>query len=97
MMLKNLTRHEIASLPHSCKLTDGHAFRRWYAAEEANIRRSAQRCKDNTRLRQVDIERDYIRPIHLLSSQTSDEDVLGYLMCITASMALVGEGLQFPQ
>jgi histidinol-phosphate/aromatic aminotransferase/cobyric acid decarboxylase-like protein len=34
---KNLTGYEIDSLPQSYNLTDGHAFRRWFAAEEAVI------------------------------------------------------------
>ena len=34
-MFRNLTGYEIDSLPQSYNLTDGHAFRRWSAAEEA--------------------------------------------------------------
>jgi hypothetical protein len=46
-MFRNLTGYEIDTLPQTYNLTDGHAFRRWLAAEEAIIDRSAQRfCAD---------------------------------------------------
>jgi aspartate/methionine/tyrosine aminotransferase len=86
-MLRNLTSHEIASLPQSYNLTDGHAFRRWSAAEEAVIDRSAQLFRNNTRMRQVEIEQEYVRDFSRLARQTFAEDALGYLMCFTASMA----------
>jgi aspartate/methionine/tyrosine aminotransferase len=86
-MVKNLTSYEIDSLPQSYNLTDGHAFRRWFAAEEAIIDRSAQLFKNNDRRRQAEIERAYIRDFSRLARQTCDEDALGYLMCFTASMA----------
>jgi RNA polymerase sigma factor (TIGR02999 family) len=41
-MFMNLTGYEIDTLPQTCNLTDGHAFRRWSAAEEAIIDRSSQ-------------------------------------------------------
>jgi hypothetical protein len=96
-MFKNLTGYEIDSLPHSCSLTDGHAFQRWSAAEEAIIDRSAQLFKNNNRQHQNEIEREYIRDCSRLAKQSWDEDALGYLMRFTASMALVGEGLRWPQ
>jgi aspartate/methionine/tyrosine aminotransferase len=86
-MCKNLTVYEIDSLPQTYNLTDGHAFRRWSAAEEAIIDRSAHLFKNNNRRRQPDIEREYIREFSGLARQTWDEDALGYLMCFTASMA----------
>jgi aspartate/methionine/tyrosine aminotransferase len=86
-MFKNLTGYEIDSLPQSYNLTDGHAFRRWLAAEEAIIDRSAQLFKNNSRRLQVEIEREYIRDFLRLARQTCDESALGYLMCFTASMA----------
>jgi aspartate/methionine/tyrosine aminotransferase len=86
-MFKNLTGYEIDSLPQSYNLTDGHAFRRWSAAEEAIIDQSAQLFKSNDRRRQVEIEREYVRDFSRLARQTFDEDALGYLMCFTASMA----------
>jgi aspartate/methionine/tyrosine aminotransferase len=86
-IFKNLTGYEIDSLPQSYNLTDGHAFRRWSAAEEAIINRSAQLFKNNDRRRQVEIEREYVRDFSRLARQTFDEDALGYLMCFTASMA----------
>jgi aspartate/methionine/tyrosine aminotransferase len=86
-MFRNLTGYEIDSLPRSYNLTDGHAFRRWFAAEEAIIDRSAQLFKGNNRQRQVEIEREYIRDFLRLARQTCDEDALGHLMCFTASMA----------
>jgi len=86
-MFKNLTGYEIDSLPHSFNLTDGHVFRRWSAAEEAIIDRSAQLFKDNTRQRQAEIEREYIEDFLLLARQTFDDQDLGYLTCFTASMA----------
>ena len=86
-MFKNLTGYEIDSLPQSFNLTDGHAFRRWFAAEVAIIDRSAHFFKNNTRRRQIQIERHYIRDFSRLAKQTCDEDALGYLMCFTASMA----------
>jgi hypothetical protein len=66
-------------------------------AEEAVIDRSAQLFKNNNRRLPIEIEREYIRDFSQLARQTWDEDALGYLMCFTASLALVGEGLQFPQ
>jgi aspartate/methionine/tyrosine aminotransferase len=87
MMFRNLTGYEIDSLPQSFNLTDGHAFRRWFAAEEAIIDRSAQLFKNNSRQRQVEIEREYIRDFFRLAKQTCDETAVGYLMCFTASMA----------
>src|ERR1700730_11845863 len=87
MMFKNLTGYEIDSLPQSYNLTDGHAFRPWFAAEEAIIDRSAHLFKNNDRRRQVEIEQEYIRDFSRLAKQTCDEDALGYLMCFTASMA----------
>jgi aspartate/methionine/tyrosine aminotransferase len=86
-MVKNLTSYEIDSLPQSYNLTDGHAFRRWSAAEESIIDRSARLFKDNDRRRQPEIERAYVRDFSRLAGQTWDEDALGYLMCFTASMA----------
>jgi aspartate/methionine/tyrosine aminotransferase len=86
-MFKNLTAYEITSLPQTFNLTDGHAFRRWSAAEEAIIDGSAQLFKNNDRRRQAGIERDYIQDFSRLARQTFDENALGYLMCFTASMA----------
>jgi aspartate/methionine/tyrosine aminotransferase len=86
-MLGNLTSYEIASLPQSYNLTDGHAFRRWSAAEEAIIDRSAQLFRNNNRRRQIEIEREYIQDFSRLARQTFADDALGYLMCFTASMA----------
>jgi hypothetical protein len=96
-MVMNLTTYKIATLPQTFNLTDGPAFRRWFAAEEAIIDRSAQLFRNNNRRQQVEIEREYTRDFSQLARQTWNEDALGYLMCFTASMALVGEGLQFPQ
>jgi aspartate/methionine/tyrosine aminotransferase len=86
-MFRNLTGYEIDSLPRAYNLTDGHAFRRWLAAEEAVIDRSPQFFKENNRRRQLAIEREYVRDFAELARQTWDEDALGYLMCFTASMA----------
>jgi aspartate/methionine/tyrosine aminotransferase len=86
-MFRNLTGYEIDSLSRSYNLTDGHAFRRWFAVEEAIIDRSAQLFKNNTRRQQSEIEREYVRDFSRLAKQTCDEDALGYLMCFTASMA----------
>jgi aspartate/methionine/tyrosine aminotransferase len=86
-MLKNLTVYEIDTLPRVCNLTDGHAFRRWFPAEEAIIDRAAHLFKNNTRLRQAEIERNYIKDFSRLAGQTWDDRPLGYLMCFTASMA----------
>jgi aspartate/methionine/tyrosine aminotransferase len=86
-MSKNLTSYEIDSLPESYNLTDGHAFRRWSAAEEAVIDQSGQLFKSYTRQRQIEVERAYVRDFLLLARQTCAEDALGYLVCFTASMA----------
>jgi aspartate/methionine/tyrosine aminotransferase len=86
-MFRNLTEYEIDTLPQTYNLTDGHAFRRWSAAEEAIIDRSAQLFKTYNRRRQVEIERNYIQDFSRLAKQTLDEGALGYLMCFTASMA----------
>jgi hypothetical protein len=86
-MFRNLTEYEIDTLPRTYNLTDGHAFRRWLAAEEAIIDRSAQLFKNYDRRFQVEIEREYIRDFARLAKQTWDEDGFGYLMCFTASMA----------
>jgi aspartate/methionine/tyrosine aminotransferase len=86
-MFRNLTGYEIDTLPQTYNLTDGHAFRRWFPAEEAIINRSAQLFKHNTRRQQTEIEREYVRDFSRLGKQTWDEDALGYLMCFTASMA----------
>jgi aspartate/methionine/tyrosine aminotransferase len=85
--VKNLTTYEIDSLAQSYNLTDGHAFRRWTAGEEAIIDRSAQLFRNNDRRRQAEIEREYVRNFSRLARQTYDESVFGYLMCFTASMA----------
>jgi aspartate/methionine/tyrosine aminotransferase len=86
-MFKNLTGYEIDSLPQSYNLTDGHAFRRWSAAEEAVIDQAARLFKHNDRRRQAGIEREYVRDFLRLARQTCDEGALGHLMCFTASMA----------
>jgi aspartate/methionine/tyrosine aminotransferase len=86
-MFKNLTGYEIDTLPQSYNLTDGHAFRRWSAAEEAIIDRAPHLFKNHNRRGQVEIERAYVRDFSRLAGQTWDEDTLGYLMCFTASMA----------
>jgi aspartate/methionine/tyrosine aminotransferase len=86
-MVRNLTGYEIDSLPQSYNLTDGHAFRRWFAAEEAIINRSADLFKNCDRRRQVEIEREYVRDFLRLAGQTCDENALGYSLCFTASMA----------
>lgn len=87
-MFRNLTAYEIDTLPQVYNLTDGHAFRSWFAAEQAIIDRSAQLFRNNNRRRQVEIEREYVRDFSRLNRQTWDEEALGYLMCFTASMAL---------
>jgi hypothetical protein len=69
-MFKNLTGYEIDTLPQSYHLTDGHAFRRWFAAEEALIDRSAQLFKNNNRQQQNKIEREYIRDFSRLAKQS---------------------------
>jgi aspartate/methionine/tyrosine aminotransferase len=84
---KNLTGYEIDGLHRSYNLTDGHAFRRWTASEEAIIDRSPQLFKESNRRMQASIERDYFRDFLRLSKQTWDADTLAYLMCFTASMA----------
>jgi aspartate/methionine/tyrosine aminotransferase len=86
-MVKNLTCYEIDSLPQPYNLTDGHAFRRWLAAEEAIVDRSAQLFRNHDRRRQAEIERAYVRDFSRLAGQTCDEAALGYLLCFTASMA----------
>jgi aspartate/methionine/tyrosine aminotransferase len=86
-MFKNLTGYEIDSLRQSYNLTDGHAFRRWFASEEAIIDRSARLFKNCNRRLQNDIEREYVRDFSRLAKQTYDDGTLGYLMCFTASMA----------
>jgi aspartate/methionine/tyrosine aminotransferase len=86
-MFKNLTSYEIDSLPRSYNLTDGHAFRRWSAAEEAIIDQSALLFKHNDRRRQSEIEHEYIGDFLRLARQTWDENALSCLMCFTASMA----------
>jgi hypothetical protein len=48
-MLINLTSFEIDSLEQSYNLTDGHAFRRWLATEEAIVDQSAQLFKSTNR------------------------------------------------
>src|SRR6516165_7679888 len=55
-MFKNLTGYEIDTLPQTYNLTDGHAFRRWFAAEAAIIDRAGQLFKNNSRQQQVEIE-----------------------------------------
>jgi aspartate/methionine/tyrosine aminotransferase len=87
MTSRNLTSYEIDCLPESYNLTDGHAFRRWSADEEAILDRSGQLFRSNNRQQQSEIERAYIRDFLRLARQTCDEDALGYLMCFTASMA----------
>jgi aspartate/methionine/tyrosine aminotransferase len=87
VIFKNLTGYEIETLPRVYNLTDGHAFRRWSAAEEAIIDQSAQLFKNNDRRMQVEIEREYIRDFSQLGKQTWEPKALGYLMCFTASMA----------
>jgi aspartate/methionine/tyrosine aminotransferase len=86
-MFRNLTGYEIDSLPQAYNLTDGHAFRGWFAAEEAIIERSAQLFKNTNRRRQIEIEREYVQDFSRLARQTWNERALGYLMCFTASMA----------
>jgi aspartate/methionine/tyrosine aminotransferase len=86
-VFKNLTGYEIDTLPRIFNLTDGHAFRRWSAPEEAIINRSAQLFKNCSRQIQAGIEREYIQDFSRLGKQTWDEDAFGYLMCFTASMA----------
>jgi aspartate/methionine/tyrosine aminotransferase len=86
-LFKNLTGYEIDTLPRTYNLTDGHAFRRWSAAEEAIIDRSAQLFKNHDRRMQAGIEREYIQDFSRLGKQTWNDGALGYLMCFTASMA----------
>jgi hypothetical protein len=73
-MFRNLTGCEIDTLPQTCNLTDGHAFRRWFAAEEAITGRPAQLFKNNNRQRQNKIEREYIRDCSRLAKQPWGED-----------------------
>src|SRR5262249_6931786 len=87
MMFKNLTGYEIDTLPQSYNLTDGHAFRRWSAAEEALIDQAPFLFKNCTRRRQQQIEREYVGDFFRLAGQTYDDEAFGYLMCFTASMA----------
>jgi hypothetical protein len=76
-MFKNLTSYEIDSLPQSYNLTDGHAFRRWLAAEGAIIEQAARFFKNHDRRQQIQIEREYIRDFSELARQTWDEQALG--------------------
>jgi hypothetical protein len=46
VLLQNLTGYEIDALDRSYNLTDGHAFRRWSAAEEAVINESSRLFKN---------------------------------------------------
>ena len=96
-MFRNLTEYEIDALPQSCILTDGHASRRWFAAEEAIIDRPAQLLKNNNRQRQNKTEREYVRDCSRLAKQPRGEGALNYLMRFTAPVPLVGEGLQSPR
>jgi hypothetical protein len=73
--------------PKPINLTDGHAFRRWFAAEEAIIDRSAHFFKSCNRGQQVEIERENVQGFSRFAKQSCDADALGYLMCFTASMA----------
>jgi aspartate/methionine/tyrosine aminotransferase len=86
-VLKNLTTYEIDTLPHHFNLTDGHAFRPWTAEEETIIDHAACLFRNNTRQKQASIEREYIQDFLALGRQTWREDVNGFLMCFTASMA----------
>jgi aspartate/methionine/tyrosine aminotransferase len=86
-MFKNLTGYEIDTLPQSYNLTDGHAFRRWTAAEEALINQAPSLFKNCTRRLQQKIEREYVLDFSRLAGQTHDDEAFGYLMCFTASMA----------
>jgi hypothetical protein len=83
--------YNIDTLPQSCNLPDGHAFRRWFAAEEAIIDRPAQLFKNNNRQRQNKIEREYVRDFSRLAKQPWGEDALRYLMRFTAPMPLVAK------
>jgi aspartate/methionine/tyrosine aminotransferase len=87
VLCKNLTSYEIDALHRTYNLTDGHAFRRWSAAEEAVIDRSPRLFKNHSRQMQTAIEREYIQDFLRLGKQTWDANALGYLMCFTASMA----------
>lgn len=84
---RNLTAYEIASLPKSCNLTDGHAFRRWDPAEQQIIDSAPNLFKSNHRRMQPEIEREYVRDFCRLARQSCDESAFAYLMCFTASMA----------
>jgi aspartate/methionine/tyrosine aminotransferase len=86
-LFKNLTCYEIDTLPRTYNLTDGHAFRRWSAAEEAIIDCAPRLFKSSSRQHQHGIEREYVRDFLRLGKQTWDADNFGYLMCFTASMA----------
>jgi aspartate/methionine/tyrosine aminotransferase len=86
-MFKNLTEYEIDTLPQAYNLTDGHAFRRWFTAEEAIINQSPNLFKNNTRRQQHNIECEYIRDFLGLAGQTYDADGFGFMFCFTASMA----------
>jgi hypothetical protein len=97
MMVKNLAGYEIDTLPQYYNLPDGHAFRSRFAAEEAIIDRSAHFFKNTNRQQQNEIKRESTRGFLRLAKLSWDEDALGYVTCLTASMALFGEGLQFPQ
>jgi hypothetical protein len=91
-MFRDLTGYELETLPQTYNLTDGHAFRRWFPAEEASIDRLADLFRHNARRMQAHIEQAYLRDFFQLARLTCDEQALGYLMCFTASLALVGEG-----
>ena len=93
MMFKNLTGYEIDTLTQCYDLTDGHAFRRWFAAEEAIIDRTTQLFKNNNRRLQV--ERDYTPDFSRLSNPWTKTP--WDISCASPPMALVGEGLEFPQ
>jgi hypothetical protein len=86
-MFKNLTEYEIDTLPQTYNLTDGHAFRRWFAAEETIIDQSPSLFRNNTRRQQRKIEREYIRDFLRMAGQTYDAEGFGYMFCFTASMA----------
>jgi hypothetical protein len=86
-MFKILTGYEIVSLPETYNLTDGHAFRRWFAAEEAIIDRSAHFFTMSNRGQQVESERENVQGFSRLAKHTCDGDALGYFMCFTESIA----------
>lgn len=87
-MIRNLTERQVAVLSKEYNLADGHAYRKWNAAEHAVIDALPTKFRQVNRRQQDSIETDYFETFFTLAAQTLDTTRYARFPCFTASTGI---------